>query len=164
MRDWWNHGVHDRCLRVAFRSDAIFHSVWVFYELGCGGADIHGMLQLIPFIFPGRMHSHFDSIDSMLPNYDYLRDVSTLLELAIWKSEIIKQFSPNKDVLTTEMKMKCRIHSLSMGMFIVHNVLLFLYLMKISATNVERIAWLCEALSARCARARESSTGGGISW
>jgi hypothetical protein len=81
--------------------------------------NIHGMLQLIPFIFPGGMNSHFDSIDSMLSKYENLKDAPTLLELAIWKSEITEQFGPYKDV-TAEMKMKCRVDSISMGMFIVH--------------------------------------------
>ena len=52
---------------------------------------------------------------------------STMLELAIWKSEIVEQTDGNINLLTPDMKIACRIDSLSMVDIIVPNVLSFLH-------------------------------------
>ena len=49
-----------------------------------------------------------------------------ILELAIWKLEVAEQTDGNINLLTPDMKMGCRIDSLSMVDIIVPNVLSFL--------------------------------------
>ena len=93
--------------------------------------NIQGMLMHIPSIFPGFSRNcldrdlYFISIDSKLSVYKNLNDVPTLLELAIWKSKITQQTNGNINLLTDEMKMECRIDSISMVVIIVPNVLTF---------------------------------------
>ncbi len=84
MRDWWNHGVHDMCSSsycflvrcdIPRRLGLVRVRMW--------RTNIHGMLQLIPFIYRGGIHRHLDSIDAMLTKYENLKDAPTLLELAM---------------------------------------------------------------------------------
>ena len=85
----------------------------------------------IPLIFPGFSRNcldlYFNSIDSKLAIYDNLNDAPTLLELAILKSKIMEQANGNIDLLTNEMKMECRIDSISMVVIIIPNVLTFFF-------------------------------------
>jgi hypothetical protein len=62
-----------------------------------------------------------------------------LLELAIWKSKIMNQFSQN----AADMRLQSRADSLSMVLVIVRNVLSFLYLMVMMATclGLWRSSW-----------------------
>ena len=112
MQYWWNHGVHKRCpSSYCFLVRCNIPERVGLVRVGMWQTNIHDMLGLIPFIYPGGVISYFDTIDSMLSNYENLKDAPTLLELAIWKSEITKQFGPNNDCLAAEMKMNCRINS-----------------------------------------------------
>ena len=86
-------------------------------------SDIHDRLRRIPSISPKGLNAHFDSIDSKLSAYEN----TTLLELVIWKSKIAEQTNGVVDVLDADMKMGCRIDSLSMVDIIVPNVLSFLH-------------------------------------
>jgi len=130
MRDWWNHGVHEKCLstycllvhfNIPERLCLVRARMWQ--------TNIHGMLMHIPSICPGLSRNcldlYFDSIDSKLSIYENLNDAPTLLELAIWKSKITEQTNGNIDLLTDEMKMECRIDSISTVVIIVPNVLTF---------------------------------------
>ena len=75
------------------------------------------------------METYFDSIDSRLSDcQQYLEGSPMLLELAIWKSEILEQlFDGNNGSLTVDiLKMRCRADSLPMVAIIVRNVLSFL--------------------------------------
>jgi len=65
---------------------------------------------------------YFHSIESKLSVYD----APALLELAIWKSKIIKQTDGNIDLLDANMKIECQTGSLSMVVIIVPNVFFFL--------------------------------------
>ncbi len=89
------------------------------------------MLECIPSIFyPKGLDSYFRSIDSKLSAYEAkisAYEGSMMLELAIWKSEIAEQTDGNINLLTPDMKMGCRIYSLSMVDIIVPNVLSFLH-------------------------------------
>ena len=130
MRHWWNNGVHEKCpstycffvrcnipKRVGLVRSATLQT------------NIHGMLERIPFISKHGLDSHFDSIDSKLSAYEAKLSAfegSTMLELAIWKSEIAKQTNGNIKLLTPDMKMGCHIDSLSMVDIIVPNALSFL--------------------------------------
>jgi hypothetical protein len=87
---------------------------------------IHNMLGGIPSISPKGLDSYFCSIDCKLCIYEKLKDAPALLELAIWKLNIIKQTDGNINHLCADMKMKCRTGSLSMVVNIVPNVLSFL--------------------------------------
>jgi cobalamin biosynthesis protein CobT len=69
------------------------------------------------------LDAHFRSIDSKLSAYEN----TTLLELVIWKSKIAEQTNGVVDVLDADMKMGCRIDSLSMVDIIIPNVLSFLH-------------------------------------
>ena len=98
--------------------------------------SIHRMLERIPSIFRPQLspedslNAHFDSIDSKLSAYEdklSAYEGSTMLELAIWKSEIVRQTDRVINLFTPDTKMGCRIDSLSMVDIIVPNVLSFLH-------------------------------------
>jgi hypothetical protein len=76
----------------------------------------------IPFISKNGMDSYFCSIDSKLSAYEGL----TMLELAIWKLKIAELTDGAIYLLDDDMKISCRIDSLSMVGIIVPNVLSFL--------------------------------------
>jgi hypothetical protein len=76
----------------------------------------------IPFISKNGMESYFRSMDSKLSAYEG----STMLELAIWKSKIVEQTDGVIYPLDTDLKMACRIDSLTMVGIVVPNVLSFL--------------------------------------
>ena len=77
----------------------------------------------IPFISKNGMDSYFHSIDSVLSAYEG----STMLELAIWKSKIVEQTDGVIYPLDADLKMACRIDSLTMVDIVVPNVLSFLH-------------------------------------
>jgi hypothetical protein len=127
MRDWWDHGVHKKCLstycffvrcNIPVRVGLMLPKMWQ--------SHIHDMLGGIPSISPEGLNSYFRSIDSKLSVYEKLKDAPALLELVVWKSKITEQTDGNIGLLTTDMKMECRIDSLSMVEIIVPNVLSFL--------------------------------------
>ena len=127
MRHWWNHGVHEKCLRtysffvrgnIPERVGLLLPRMWQ--------SNIHDMLGGIPSISSKDLDSYFRSIDSKLSVYDKLKDAPALLELAIWKSKIIERTDGNIDLLDADMKIECRTDSLSMVVIIVPNVLSFL--------------------------------------
>jgi hypothetical protein len=76
----------------------------------------------IPFISKNGMDSYFRSMDSKLSAYEG----STMLELAIWKSKIVEQTDGVIYPLDADLKMACRIDSLTMVGIVVPNVLSFL--------------------------------------
>ena len=124
MRHWWNNGVHERCLRtycllvqfnIPERVGFLLPRMWQ--------SNIHDMLGGIPSISSEGLCSYFRSIDSKLSVYDKLKDAPALLELAIWKSKIIKQTDGNIDLLDADMKIECRTDCLSMVAIIVPIVL-----------------------------------------
>jgi hypothetical protein len=132
MRHWWNNGVHEKCLstycffvrcNIPERVDLV-HSATL-------QTSIHGMLESIPSIIsPKRLKSYFDSINSKLSTYEAKLSAykgSTILELAIWKSEIAEQTDGNINLLTPDMKMGCRTESQWRVYFIVSGVLSFLH-------------------------------------
>jgi hypothetical protein len=130
MRHWWNNGVHEKCLstycllvrfnipeRVGLVRSATLQT------------NIHGMLELIPSISPKRLFSYFRSMDSKLSAYEAKLSAyegSTMLELAIWKSKIVEQTDGVTYPLDADLKMACRIDSLTMVGIVVPNVLSFL--------------------------------------
>jgi hypothetical protein len=131
MRHWWNNGVHEKCLSTY----CFFVRCNIPKRVGLVRSatlqtSIHGMLERIPYITRKRYNAHFDSIDSKLSAYETKLSAyegSTMLELAIWKSEIVEQTDGNINLLTPDMKIGCRIDSLSMVDIIVPNVLSFLH-------------------------------------
>ena len=131
MRHWWNNGVHEKCLSTY----CFFVRCNIPKRVGLVRSatlqtSIHGMLERIPYITRKRYNAHFDSIDSKLSAYEAKLSAyegSTMLELAIWKSEIVEQTDGNINLLTPDMKIGCRIDSLSMVDIIVPNVLSFLH-------------------------------------
>jgi len=132
MRDWWNHGVHKKCLSTyCFLVQFNIPQHLRLVRARMWQTNIHGMLMHIPSIFPGFSRTcldrdlYFISIDSKLSVYKNLNYVPTLLELAIWKSKITQQTNGNINPLTDEMKMECRIDSISTVVIIVPNVLTF---------------------------------------
>jgi hypothetical protein len=83
-------------------------------------SGIHDRLWRISFISSEGLDLHFCCIDSKLSVYAELKDAPVLLELAIWKSKIDERTDGIID-----MKMECRIDSLSMVIIIVPYVLSF---------------------------------------
>ena len=123
MRHWWNNGVHEKCLSTY----CLLVRFNIPHRLGLVRAtqwqeSIHGMLMQIPFISKNGMDSYFCSIDSKLSAYEG----STMLELAIWKSKIVEQTDGVIYPLDADLKMACRIDSLTMVGIVVPNVLSFL--------------------------------------
>ena len=126
MWDWWNHGVHEKCLSTY----CFLVQFNIPQRLGLASTqwqeNIHGMLLRIPSISNHGLDSYLHSIDSKLSAYENFIDTSTWLNLAIWKSKITEQTEGNIDLLTPNKKMECRIDSLSMVEIIVPNVHSFL--------------------------------------
>jgi hypothetical protein len=123
MRHWWNNGVHEKCLSTY----CLLVRFNIPERLGLVRAtqwhdSIHGMLMRIPFISKNGMDSYFRSMDSKL----YAYEGSTMLELAIWKSKIVEQTDGVIYPLDADLKMACRIDSLTMVGIVVPNVLSFL--------------------------------------
>ena len=123
MRHWWNNGVHEKCLSTY----CLLVRFNIPERLGLVRAtqwqdSIHGMLMRIPFISKNGMDSYFRSMDSKLSAYEG----STMLELAIWKSKIVEQTDGVIYPLDANLKMACRIDSLTMVGIVVPNVLSFL--------------------------------------
>jgi hypothetical protein len=123
MRHWWNHGVHEKCLSTY----CLLIRFNIPERLGLVRAtqwqdSIHGMLMRIPFISKNGMDSYFHSMDSKLSAYEG----STMLELAIWKSKIVEQTDGVIYPLDADLKMACRIDSLTMVGIVIPNVLSFL--------------------------------------
>jgi hypothetical protein len=127
MRGWWNHGVSEKALStycflvrcsIPQRLSLVLIRKWQ--------ASVHGMLRRIPSIPTQGLNAYFHSIDSKLIFYENLKDAIALLELAIWKSKITEQLGQNSELLTAEMKMLCRIDSVSTATIILPNVLTFL--------------------------------------
>ena len=127
MRDWWDNGVHEKCLssycffvrcNIPERVGLVLPRMWQ--------SNIHRMLKRIPSIFSEGLKSYFHSIDSKLSVYDELKDAPSLLELVIWKSKITERTHGNLGLLNAAMKIECRTDSLSMVVIIVSNVLSFL--------------------------------------
>jgi hypothetical protein len=127
MRHWWNNGVHEKCLSTY----CFFVRCNIPKRVGLVRSatlqtSIHGMLERIHYITRKRYNAHFDSIDSKLSAYEAKLSAyegSTMLELAIWKSEIVVQTDGNINLLTPDMKIGCRI----VVDIIVPNVLSFLH-------------------------------------
>ena len=123
MRHWWDNGVHEKCLSTY----CLLVRFNIPERLGLVRAtqwqdSIHGMLMRIPFISKNGMDSYFRSMDSKLSAYEG----STMLELAIWKSKIVEQTDGVIYPLDADLKMACRIDSLTMVGIVVPNVLSFL--------------------------------------
>ena len=89
-------------------------------------ALIHEMLMRIPLIPPDGMQSHFNTIDSRFSDELEVDNNPTLLELAIWKSNITKQFDTISDTPPIDTKIQCLVDSLMMVTIIVPDVMLFL--------------------------------------
>jgi hypothetical protein len=124
MRDWWNHGIHERSLSTyCFLVQCNIPECLGLIQPRKWHANIHDMLRRIPSISPkGSLDSHFDSINSKLSVYKNLEDATTLLELVICKSELSEINVP----LTTKMRMQRCTDSVMMVTIIVPNVISFL--------------------------------------
>ncbi len=76
--------------------------------------DIHAMLKRIPSLnfysdSPLEMYLYFDSIEEKLAEYESLQEISTLLELALWKYKCSEQRGPNNENCC-DVKLKSRIN------------------------------------------------------
>jgi len=134
LRPWWNNGTSNlsfwtgsflaRC-NIPERVGMINFWVWK--------AQIHAMLQSIPSVMSfvnddgnnRELENDYSfSINSRRANYEQLRDVAPLLELALWKAKIMEQCDDNP--INGNVKLMCRIDSLALVNFIIPNVLSFL--------------------------------------
>ncbi len=127
MRDWWNHGVHEKSLSTyCFFAQYIVPERVRLVQARKWQSNIHDMLWRIPSVSPNALSAYFDSINSKLSVYKIFRDTPMLLELAIWKSTVTMQYDGNTNLLTANMKLECRNYSLAMVGIMVPNVLSFL--------------------------------------
>jgi hypothetical protein len=103
MRDWWNHGVHEKSLstycffarcNIPERVGLVKARKWQF--------NIHEMLRRIPSISPENLSAYFDFINSKLSVYESLKDVPMLLELAIYRNNGILNTNID-DILNTDI-------------------------------------------------------------
>ncbi len=110
MQDWWNQGVHKKCLstycflgrcNIPMSVNDQTQRMWRF--------NIHPMLQCIPSIANNNLHNYFDSINKKLFLYLILKNIPALLELVTWKLKIITRTDENEnfDILSVNTKMKC---------------------------------------------------------
>ncbi len=75
MRDWWNHGVNERCLRTyCFLVRCSIPERLSLVRVQCWRADIYDMLGRIPTVSKEGMESFFVSIDSRLSLYENLKE------------------------------------------------------------------------------------------
>ena len=131
IRDWWDHGIHEKSLSTYnFFVRCSLPRRLGFVRPMKWRANIHEMLRRIPTISSKKgLKSYYISIDSKLSVYEdlYVADAPMFLELALWKSKITEQFEGgDKKPLVVDMKKQCRIDSLAMISIIIPNVLSFL--------------------------------------
>ena len=69
---------------------------------------------------------YFHSIVSRLANYEHLQDIAPFLELALWKANITEYSDGDISNVEDDVKLMCRINSLSMFPIIFPNVFSFL--------------------------------------
>ena len=127
MLQWWNQGVHCRCLSTyCFLMKHSIPSRLSLVRVQSWQANLYEMLRCIPTIHPEGMNNYFRSVKNKLVWYESLKDSPALLELAIWKSQILQQRCWKSDPQTTDTRKKRRIDSLWMVTIIVRNVLSYL--------------------------------------
>jgi len=105
MRDWWNHGVHEKSPSTYcfFVRRNIPERVGLVQATKWQGI-IHEMLRRIPSIPLDELSAHFDSINSKLSVYENLKDAPMLLELAIYQNNAILNTNANiDDILNTNI-------------------------------------------------------------
>ncbi len=126
---WWNNGVSEESLRTYYflarhnipsRLDTIGVQTWK--------DSVHIMLRRIPeMMISWHNNKYFDLIDSRLSNYENLQYCLPILELALWKATIMEQSNSIISNVKNDMKLKCRVISLSMFSTIFPNVISFLH-------------------------------------
>ena len=90
MWDWWNHGVNKASLiTYCFLARCNIPARVGLVQARKWKVNIHEMLLRIPSILHKDLSAYFDSIDSKLSIYDNLKDAPMLLELAIYRNNVI---------------------------------------------------------------------------
>ena len=117
-----------RC-NIPSRLDTIKMRIW--------RKNIHNMLQRIPEAIAASVtieddeqeeEFYFKPIESQLANYEHLQYGFTVLELALWKAKIVlEQLNGNIGNVKNDVKLMCRVNSVSMFAIIFPNVISFLY-------------------------------------
>jgi hypothetical protein len=124
---WWDRGVHKRCPRtysflMKFNiPDRLGHVIAPTWR-----ADIYRMLNLIPRISAESLTLQFSIIESILTLYERINLYPMLLELIIWKSEIINHLRLSNAFCNTRLKVQSRTDSIAKVNIIVPGVLSFL--------------------------------------
>jgi len=105
MRDWWNHGVHERspstyCFfvqcNIPGRVGLLQATKWQF--------NVHEMLRRIPSVTIEDLSAYFEYINFKLSVYENLKDVPMLLERAIFQNKGILNTNTNiDDILNTDI-------------------------------------------------------------
>jgi hypothetical protein len=84
MRNWWNQGVHERCLTMyCFYVRCSIPERLDLVRVGSWRANIYDMLRRIPTICAEGLHSVFASIDFRTYLYEVLKDLPSMLELVL---------------------------------------------------------------------------------
>jgi hypothetical protein len=81
MQEWWNQGVHERCLSTysfLVRCDIPARIVGLAL-VSSWQATIHDMLRIIPTISNEGRNAHFDAIDAKLTMYENLLNEASVL-------------------------------------------------------------------------------------
>jgi hypothetical protein len=152
---WWNHGVLGASLRTySFLAQFNIPARMEQIKVGVWRKNIHNMLQRIPEELKDSDNDDdseyweewdddevgdddeegdieeeevfFNSIKSQLFNYEHLQEVAPLLELTLWKLKIMEQSNGGISNVENDVKLECRVNSLSMFSIIFPNVISFL--------------------------------------
>ncbi len=127
MQSWWNRGTSEMALTtypllvecgIPERLSLLKATKW--------RSRIHDMLERIPAIELQSLKQYVHIIDSKLSSFESAKDIASVLELAIWKANMmVEQCNPNTDNISfNEMKLGCRIKC--GATVIIPNVLSFL--------------------------------------
>ena len=118
IESWWNHGVSDLALRTysLLVEYGIPDRLMLIKATNWRGR-IHSMVERIPTIESQCLKEYVHSIDSKLSSYERAKDIASVLELAVWKANIITMVEQQCDHTNTcktnisyrEMKSGCRI-------------------------------------------------------
>ena len=114
MRDWWNRGVHYRCLGTyTFLRKHDIPNRMGLVRVQSWQNNIYEMLRCIPTAHTDDMCTLFHIIQSRLSLYESLKDSPALLELAIWKSKIKEHHGQSNVHFLSNIQKKRRTNSVS---------------------------------------------------
>lgn len=126
IQNWWKHGVSELSLiTYSLLAEHRIPELLGMLKVLKWHLEIHTMLKRIPAIESHSLNQYLHSIHLKVSAYEGVKDVATVLELAIWKSKMIEQYGQTIGGHScSATKMGCRIKC--GATVIIPNVLSFL--------------------------------------